>query len=148
MAKKPPKQGSNRTGIKSGPHALATGPKPVVIDWAVAGRLAEDYNTIAAIASKFNLKAEQFSKRYAAEHDGEKISEFIELHRGKMQLKIRAKLISMFLEDSNMTAGIHLAKFLLGEVERKVETIDDDRPPPIQITEENLDHWIEVAKSR
>lgn len=117
MAKSPPKQGSNRTGIKSGPNAKKTGIKPMPIDWNQVGILAGLHATQEEIAGYIGISRQGLSSRYEMEHDGEPIGEFIASKRDAGKAKLRILQLESAKQGS-VQMQIFLGKNWLGQSDK------------------------------
>ncbi len=89
MPKSPPKQGSNRTGIKSGPNAQKTGPKPIAINWDQLAILAGLHCTQEEAAGYLGVSVQTLTNRYALEHEDETFGDFMRRHRDSGKAKLR-----------------------------------------------------------
>jgi len=145
MPKQPPKQGSNRTGIKNGPNAKTPGFATRPIDWDKVGKLASIFCTVVEICAIEGISDETLAKRCVKEH-GIKLGEWLEQHRGKGRASIRRAQFQSAVENKNTQMLIWLGKQLLGQSDKMEEIVTIQEQPPIQLTEENLDRWIAAAK--
>ena len=146
MPKPPPRQGSNRTGTKNGANAGKPGFPARPIDWEKIGKLASIFCTITEICAIEGISDETLAKRCVKEH-GIKLGEWIDQHRGKGRASIRRAQFQLAVEGKNTQMLIWLGKQLLGQADKVEEIVVLQDQPPIQITEENLDRWIEAAKT-
>lgn len=117
MAKLPPRQGSNRTGIKSGPNAKKTGPAPKEIDWKTVSKLASFFCTTQEICQIIEVSDETLSTRCRKENRIS-LSEFIDASRGKGKMALRRAQFQAAIEKGNVQMQIWLGKQLLGQTDK------------------------------
>lgn len=145
MAKNPPKQGSNRTGIKSGQHAQKTGPKPKIIDWDEVRKLGQFHCTLVEVAAFLNVNEDSLNKMYMRDFPGQgTIGEFIATNRLGGKTSLRRTQYNLAVNEGNVQMLIHLGKYYLDQRDVPAETklIANN----ITITEDNVDEWIKLAK--
>jgi hypothetical protein len=119
LAYKPNPDGkSNRTGIKSGPNAQKTGPKPIPIDWNQVGTLAGLHATQSEIAGYIGISVSQLTVRYELEHEGETLGEFIASKRDAGKAKLRVAQLKSAIENENVQMQIFLGKNWLGQSDK------------------------------
>lgn len=127
MPKPPPKQGSNRTGIKSGPNAKNTHPTVKPIDWNQVGILAGLHATQDEIAGYLNISKTQLTTRFEVEHDGETLGDFIRSKRDGGKAKLRVMQLES-AQKGSVPMQIFLGKNWLGQSD-KIEHAAAEKTP-------------------
>jgi hypothetical protein len=149
MAKKKPKQGSNRSGVKSGPKAKKTGPKETPIDWGEVDYLASIYCTQDEIAAFVGMSVDTLAIRYRSERkEKPSLGEWMEFLRGKGRASLRRKQYQAAINGDSERMLIWLGKQWLGQADKREESliIDAKAVETIELTEATLNTWIEAAK--
>lgn len=135
MAKRIPKQGSNRTGSKNGPHAGKPGPQVRAMDWERIATLSKMQCTMAEICAVEGISREWLDVLCEREQ-GMKIGEYVEQFRDHGKVALRRAQFKNAIEKGNVQMQIWLGKNMLKQSE-KIEHYE--MPEPVIIERINGD---------
>lgn len=114
---KPVKQGSNRTGVKSGPNAKKPGPPTRVFDWKKIANMFAIGCNMEEVANVENCSSDWL--RTICERDnGMTLQQFMMKHRDTGKLSLRRAQYRSAVENGNVQMQIWLGKNWLGQTDK------------------------------
>ncbi len=118
MAKKPPKQGSNRTGTKNSPSAGKPGFKPRIIDWERIGELASIQCTTKEICAVEKISYEWLDT-LCERDNGIKLGDFIDQNKKRGHESLRRAQYKNAIDNGNVQMQIFLGKNWLNQSDKQ-----------------------------
>jgi hypothetical protein len=127
MPKPPPRQGSNRTGVKAKPGAGKPGLKPRIMDWEKIGKMFSLGCTIGEVCN-IEMLSDDWLRTLCERDNNCTLSDFVAKHRDKGKVSLRRAQYDSAVNRNSVPMQIWLGKNWLGQTDKIVHSTGDTKP--------------------